>query len=566
MEMQAKIDMAEKNIRQALQDYGKYTDDTRVLDCVSNEFIRRLAADSTKAKQDLRELFRKSPCWNEELDALVINGTRTHDLNRDTIWYLGITIYENAAKGIITEDNLDVFLDALRFFACPDVENDVRETYIAAIERLAPGAYAPNKKPSRIFRDVCVAQGIADETAGSEFQRLYAKFADELSAKKIDFKLYVSINPAHFLTMSNPKGDRRGATLTSCHSFNSTEYSYNVGCSGYARDNTSFIVFTVADPNDPETFNNRKTTRQIFAYRPGSGLLLQSRMYNTGGGVYGAVEESRLYRDLVQREISMLEDMPNIWKTYSSTGSYSPLVKAGRGFGGYQDWAYSQFDGRISIRNDCDVAEGLVSPLVVGTYGLCIKCGEEISDGLCCFECDDGDGDEDMRICDFCGAEGEDVYSVRNSDGDWITVCEDCRDEHFDQCDQCGTYWTSSVMTEIDGAYYCPECRDQYCEQCAECGEWHTQDRMVNVVRNGERVLVCDDCANQYYGTCSYCGELVPLETLNEVETPNGPRFVCDEFIGNYPVCPSCGEIIEPNSDGTCPACGANVTEMEDIA
>ncbi len=82
---------------------------------------------------------------------------------------------------------------------------------------------------------------MADEAAGSEFQKLYAQFADELSARQIGFKLYVSINPVHFLTMSNPKADSRGCILTSCHSINSTDYQYNNGCSGYARDHVSFI-------------------------------------------------------------------------------------------------------------------------------------------------------------------------------------------------------------------------------------------------------------------------------------------------------------------------------------
>lgn len=30
-------------------------------------------------------------------------------------------------------------------------------------------------------------------------------FADELGGKKLNFKLYLSINPCHFVTMSNPK-------------------------------------------------------------------------------------------------------------------------------------------------------------------------------------------------------------------------------------------------------------------------------------------------------------------------------------------------------------------------
>ena len=43
--------------------------------------------------------------------------------------------------------------------------------------------------------------------------------------------------------------------------------------------------------------------RQMFAYKVNNGLLLQSRLYNTSGGTYGAQKESKLYRDLVQREI-----------------------------------------------------------------------------------------------------------------------------------------------------------------------------------------------------------------------------------------------------------------------
>lgn len=366
MDMQEVISRAERNIRQALRDYGAHTSQTDVLEDVTNEFIYRLAADSSYAKQGLRKLFSKSPVWNEELDALVINGTRTHDPDYDRIHRLAMQILEKPFKSLDYDYN-DI-LKAVCFFSNPDASERDRESYIEAIRKLAPKAYTPTKKPSRVFKSLCVTLGVADETAGSEFQRLYAQFADELSAKQIGFKLFVSINPAHFITMSNPKRDSRGATLTSCHSFNSTEYDYNNGCTGYARDETSFIVFTVADPTDPETLNNRKTTRQVFAYRPGSGLLLQSRMYNTAGGVYGAAADSKLYRDLVQREISALEDVPNLWKTYSSIGDKADLVVAGDGFGGYQDWTYENFDGHISIRADCD--EETVDPLDVGTYGL----------------------------------------------------------------------------------------------------------------------------------------------------------------------------------------------------
>lgn len=70
MEMQEVISRAERNIRQALRDYGAHTSQTDVLDDVTDEFIYRLAADSSYAKQGLRKLFSKSPVWNEELESV----------------------------------------------------------------------------------------------------------------------------------------------------------------------------------------------------------------------------------------------------------------------------------------------------------------------------------------------------------------------------------------------------------------------------------------------------------------------------------------------------------------
>ena len=418
-----------------------------------------------------------------------------------------------AWEAICRADNSPPIYDAIRFFYDPNFEQEG----IAAIKQLAPKAYAPNKKKSRVFKALCQALGVADETAGSDFQRLYAQFADELTSKKIGFKLYVSINPAHFITMSNPKGDHRGTTLTSCHSFNSTEYEYNNGCTGYARDKVSFIAFTVADPADKETLNNRKTTRQVFAYKPGNGLLLQSRMYNTSGGVYGASEDSKLYRDLIQREISMLENVPNLWKTYPTVGEKSFCVERGDGFGGYPDWEYENFDGRISIR--ADHAEDFTS-LVVGSYGLCVSCGCETSRGVYCEDCEDG---RSGNYCDCCEEYvDEELYSVRDRRGNWTEVCENCRDEYYTYCDCCGDYWPNDCVTEIDDHYYCDSCRAEYCSDCYECDDYHCTDDMTEVVNaRGDEVLVCEDC-------------------------------------------PHCGTMIERCDDGTCPECGAVIDEKEE--
>ena len=65
------IALTEKNIRQALEDYRAHTYQTEVLDDVSDIFIEKLAADSVKAKTNLRNLFSKSGTWNENLQAIV---------------------------------------------------------------------------------------------------------------------------------------------------------------------------------------------------------------------------------------------------------------------------------------------------------------------------------------------------------------------------------------------------------------------------------------------------------------------------------------------------------------
>ena len=551
MDMSELIERTKQNIWQAISDYGKHTDQTSVMDDCTANFVNQLASDSCYAKQELRELFSKSPVWDANLDALVINGTRTHDPDPNRIYSLGIDILSEA---ICRADNSPPIYDAIRFFYDPNFEQEG----IAAIKQLAPKAYAPNKKKSRVFKALCQALGVADETAGSDFQRLYAQFADELTSKKIGFKLYVSINPAHFITMSNPKCDDRGSTLTSCHSFNSTEYEYNNGCTGYARDDVSFIVFTVADPTDAETLNNRKTTRQIFAYRPGSGLLLQSRMYNTSGGVYGAAEDSKLYRDLVQREISALENVPNLWKTTSSTGDRRDLVCVGEGFGGYHDWTYPDFDGHISTRVDFDQN---ANPLDVGTWGLCVMCGCETSHGVYCEDCDPENRDTEM--CDDCEEYEEELFDVRNSRGEWIRVCERCRDENYTYCDVCGEYHANDSVNYIDGRDVCDSCLSEYYEECEECGEYHRREDM-HLAHNGSReVYVCDDCMDDYY-ICDRCDELYHGDDVQTLHKADGDVVtVCDDCARLYETCPHCGDLIEARNDGTCPACGAVVEENE---
>ena len=209
MDIQATIEKNKKNIWQAINDYGAHTYQAYVLEDVSEQFVDRLARDNAYSKRELRHLFRKSPVWNEELDALVINGTRTHNPDYKRIRILAEEILSPVRLNVSVEEWARINR-AIDFFANPDEDP---ASAISAMQEIAPNACAPRKKPSRIFRALCDALGVSDNSAGNRFQQLYAQFADELSSKKIDFKLYVSLNPAHFITMSNPKDDKRGEEI-----------------------------------------------------------------------------------------------------------------------------------------------------------------------------------------------------------------------------------------------------------------------------------------------------------------------------------------------------------------
>ena len=514
MNTRDKIQRAKKNIWNAIDDYKAHTCQTQVLDDITDSFVDTLAEDNAYAKEGLRDLFRKSPVWNEKLDALIINGTRTHNPDYDRAYELAESILAPARMAADSPTNVKI-ARAIRFFTRPNATEEEKQEAIEAIQSLAPYAYAPNKKPSRIFKALCKALKISDETAGSNFQRQYAQFADEIASRKIPFKLFVSLNPAHFLTMSNPKEDERDDMLTSCHSFNDESSEYTCGCSGYARDEYTFIVFTATNPDVPETLNNRKNSRQIFAYKPGNGLLLQSRLYDANGGTCGAQEDSNLYRDLVQREIADLEGAVNLWKTYDYVGNSLCNIEAGTGFGGYEDWTYREFSAKISLREDHK--EDFV-PFTVGESGLCVCCGDEISKYLYCQRCKDND----EATCERCGESCDDTYPVYNEIGQRMYVCAECRSEHYTCCDECEDYHPDGEMTEVHGGgQVCKDCLEERYTRCHHCDEYYPDADVSDVDDHGKSVSVCDDCRLTHYVECEDCCEYYHEDDIKDGLCPS---------------------------------------------
>ena len=259
MDIQATIEKNKRNIWQAINDYGAHTYQTYILEDVSEQFVDRLARDNAYSKRELRHLFRKSPVWNEELDALVINGTRTHNADYKRIRILAEEILSPVRMNVSVEDRARID-SAIRFFANPDEDP---APAISAMQEIAPNAYAPGKKPSRIFRALCDALEVSDNSAGSRFQQLYAQFADELSSKKIrceiDERLYCSDCKEsdddddedesvlcdecdQYFSNTYPVYDSRGNTIYVCAGCRDRYYFYCEECDSYYPKETMTIV------------------------------------------------------------------------------------------------------------------------------------------------------------------------------------------------------------------------------------------------------------------------------------------------------------------------------------
>ena len=227
-----------------------------------------------------------------------------------------------------------------------------------------------------------------------------------------------------------------------------------------------------------------------------------------------------MYRDLVQREISELEGAVNLWKTQSYCGNDFCSIYAGDGFGGYQDWTYREFAAKISLRNDH--AEDF-EEFSVGTSGLCICCGDEISKGLYCGSCqpDDDEADDDDCVCEDCGDECDENYAVRNQQGFWVYVCADCRDENYTYCPECGEYHPNEEMVRTNDGCVCRACLDNHYTQCPHCEEYFKNAELSKADNHGESVKVCEDCRHLLYAECEECGEAFRMDDMQDGLCPD---------------------------------------------
>ena len=323
------------------------------------------------------------------------------------------------------------------------------------------------------------------------------------------------------------------------------------------------IAFTVKDFNDKESLNYRKTSRQLFMYKVGNGVLLQSRLYDSeiSGDPYGGVEgkaddipKYKTYRELIEREIAECEKVPNFWGKADDynygENCYEITIHADRHFGGYPDWLHFPRLTKITVLKGF---EKKANNFTVGESGLCLECGGETEDSkdLLCEDCTPMD-------CDECGEyyPGRDITEVINRYGNTICVCENCREREYFYCERCGR-WHHIDDYAIDGL--CEECAINSGEyvRCEDCGEWTHFEYAYWV--DGHHV--CEGCIGNYR-YCDNCDEYYHCDYVGVAHNADGEeKYICDDCRenGDYVQCDECGEwwAADAVENGLCPECSA---------
>lgn len=501
----------------ASKDYELHEPDS-LIDVVSDEFITRLANDSWEAKSELRQMLRNHPNWVEGLQAVILDVTCRHKANNA---YVSCLIDARINSLCISSGLNGYIIDNVKM-AAAYFSSDVifRHIYKDSLKEILPKLQESEKITKTLKK---FFKAIGDDVTTKDFKQWYSKVTSEMEEKEVALKLFVSINPAHFLTMSNPYWNGEydyKQTMVSCHALNS-DYEFKAGCTGYARDAVSLIVFTASNPDDPATLNYRKTSRQMFFYEPGTGIFLQSRMYttfgnkNSYGGVNGDTAEGVVYRQAFKDLIDACEGGDN-WKkdvSYSNNNTDCRFV-AHKNFGGYKDWIQFDDSSFVSIRETAFESRDYPSRITIGNSGLAFDDGSEVVKGVISYT---------QIRCENCGAlvhAEDECNEVRDEHGNTLYVCDDCL-QMYRYCCECGQYHHIDRCSWVESAdsYVCDNCLTENYSYCEECLEYHHRQCVTFVDSVGREV--CDSCLEAFYTQCELCGEYFPNDEMTELDGQN---------------------------------------------
>lgn len=332
------------------------------------------------------------------------------------------------------------------------------------------------EKTTRAINRICSYLGW-DKVEG--YNKAFAKYSDSLATGTIKRRVVLSLNPLDYLTMSF------GNSWSSCHTIdknnkrsmpNGYEGMYSSGTMSYMLDQSSMILYAIDPKEDTEEYWQKpKINRQMFHW--GKGKLVQGRLYPQNSDDNN--NEYSFYRDIVKDIFAEIFNLSGNWKTETGHNAATRyIVSDGTHYPDYMHFSNCSL-------SYCD--ELNADKFTVGARPICVRCGKRHTDtehiDCCviryCKKCgrlireDDEDAHEINGEfychrccfrCDICGS-----YHVGGGTrirSENITVCDDCRNEHFVRCEDCYTFVRKDSLISHNESLLCDDCY-----------QWHTRPR-----------------------------------------------------------------------------------------
>ena len=171
---------------------------------------------------------------------------------------------------------------------------------------------------------------------------------------------------------------------------------------------------------------------------------------------------------------------------------------------------------------------------------------------------------EEVFVCTICGEIFDEDKLTRTGDGE--LVCDDCLEENYEQCDECGEYYPSINMTDVNGDLVCEECLNTKFVVCDDCGEYVRESETTYL--DNYSTTVCDACLNNNYHTCCCCDTIVSEDDVRYNES--GDAYCEDCYNDHYYHCEDCGcelsedEVHWVDGDPYCDDCASDHEEYDD--
>lgn len=112
-------------------------------------------------------------------------------------------------------------------------------------------------------------------------------------------------------------------------------------------------------------------------------------------------------------------------------------------------------------------------------------------------------------------------------------VCENCQEENFSECDDCGDTESNDDLISTGDSIVCSHCYRNY-SSCEHCGEVYKNDELVWVDGEDDKeILLCKDCEEALLAPCAHCGVVTFTSTM----------YTPTHYLGS--VCEDCGKVLE---------------------